>query len=190
MEGTEAIIKRIINDATDKGNALIESAKTSSDEKIYQANEWAEEYIKTQKEMFSFDAEEIVRRRLTVADLDVRKIVLNKKREIIEEVLTLVYKKLCSLKKGDYLSLVEKMLCEYAEKGDVIVISKDNVLSREDILNLDVCKKLELKINGEIGDFVGGVKLIGKVCDKDLTFLSLIDSNKQTLDNEIAEKIF
>ena len=49
---------------------------------------------------------------------------------------------------------------------------------------------MNITVSEQLGDFVGGVMLIGKVCDKDLTFESVINSKKEELSSEVAKRLF
>ena len=138
----------------------------------------------------SVDAEEVIKRRLTVADLDVRKIILKAKQDAIGEVLKEAYEKLCALKKTEYLKLVEKTVGQAADIGDEIVLSSDGVINKEDVKKLGVFSAKKLSVSEKAGDFKGGVYLIGKTCDKDLTFKALIENGKDEFISEISEELF
>lgn len=190
MDGKDAIIKRILNDAADKAREMENSAKEKASEKQREAKKWADEYIKSQTPALKKEAEEIVKRRITVADLEVRKILLAKKREAVDVVFSDAFKKLKTLNKEDYLKLVDRLISEYAESGDEVVLSRDGVLDKKDVESLGAVKEKGLKVRNSKGGFDGGVMLIGKVCDKDLTFGAIINGEKDVLISKIAEKLF
>lgn len=190
MEGKEAIIERIISDATIKAQTLIDDANKEASLRISSAEEWADNYKRAQEEILARDVKDIAFRRATVAELDVRKLLLQAKQQVIAEVLDNVYKKLCALDKKSYLSYVEKLISENADNGDEILFGKDNVLSEKDILDLKVVSAKNLTVSKEQGDFIGGIVLIGKICDKDLSFKTLVDNKKDEYTARIAEKLF
>ena len=190
VQSADAIIKRIISDAEKKARGLVDNAENTAAERKLEAESWAKEYAETQEKVLSRDVAEVVRRRLTVADLDVRKIILSAKQQVIGDVLGEVYDGLCSLKKADYLNLVEKCVEESADDGDEIVLSGDGVLSADDLKKLNVFSAKKLNVSKETGDFKGGVYLVGKVCDKDLTFKAIIENAKDEYVAEISERLF
>lgn len=190
MGGKEAIIKRIKSDAEKKAAGIVDSAEKAADERISEANAWAKEYRETQEKILSVDAEEVIKRRLTVADLDVRKIILKAKQDAIGEVLNEAYEKLCSLKKTEYLKFVEKNIAAAADDGDEIVLSSDGVINNEDVKKLGVFSAKKLSVAKKAGDFKGGVYLVGKTCDKDLTFKAIIENGKDGFVSEISEELF
>ncbi len=190
MEGKEAIINKIISDAEKKASSIVDNAKYEGNLLIKEAEKWVDDYLKNEREQLKVQKEEIVKRRLTVAELDKRKILLQKKQELISEIIDKVYQQMLKLDKKKYLSFVEKNIIDFSEKDDEIILSSDNVLSKEDLINLDIFKKNNLKINDRKGDFLGGVYLVGAVSDKDLTFKSILDSRKNQMITDIAEKLF
>lgn len=190
QSGKDAILKRIKSDAEKKARGLIDNAEKTAAERKSDAEEWAKEYVSTQKKVLENDSKEIVRRRLTVADLDVRKIILAAKQQVIGDVLESVYDGLCSLKKADYIKLVEGCIEKSADEGDEVVLSSDGILSSDDVKNLKVFKDKKLSVASKVGDFKGGVYLVGKVCDKDLSFKAIIENEKEEFVSEISERLF
>ena len=190
MDGKEAIIKRIKTDAEKKAREIIDSAEKNAEERKADAENWAKDYIASQEKILKRDAEEVLSRRLTVADLDVRKIILNAKQQVIAGVLNAVFESLCSLNKGDYLKLVAKLIEENAEIGDEVVLSSDGVLTADNIKSLKIYAEKKLSVSKAAGDFKGGVYLIGKTCDKSLTFYSLINEDREALITKAAEMLF
>ena len=89
-----------------------------------------------------------------------------------------------------YLNLVLRLISENVDKDDQLVLSKDGVLSVEDFASADFIKENNVTISETPGDFVGGVMLIGKSCDKDLTFEAVIESKKDLLASEVAKRLF
>ena len=190
MEGKEAIINKIFLEANEKADALVKDAEDYALELKENAEIWSDKFSKEQNAAIKKDADEIVKRRKIVADLEVRKIILKAKQDAIGEVFDLVYKKLCGLSKSDYLEFVRKAIEDSCEDGDVIILSDDGVLSPDDFKGFDFYAAKKLSVQKERGNFVGGVKLVGKFCDKDLTFKGIIESKKDDLAFGIAQKLF
>ena len=190
MDGKDAIIKRIISDAEKKAKLIIDGANTDADERLKEAEEWANRYREAKEKELEKNARLTLLRKLTVAGLDVRKIILKAKRECVSAVYENVYDKLCSLPKKDYLGLLEKMLTAYAEEGDEVVLSCDEKITEKDLMGLAVYKDKKLSVRNEKGKFVGGVMLVGKTCDKDLSFKSFVKENEEKYLTEIYGKLF
>lgn len=190
MEGKESIIDKIIKDAEKKAENNISDAENYAISLKEDAELWSEKYCEEQDKIVKKTAAEIIERRKIVAGMEVKKIVLNAKQKAIDEVFSLVYEKLCNLKKDKYAEFVLKEIESCCEDGDAIVLSKDGVLSEKDFEKADFYKAKNMSVAKERGDFVGGVKLIGKFCDKDLTFKGLVESKKESFTFDVVQKLF
>lgn len=189
MEGKEAIIKKIIDDAELKAKSIVDEANNGANGRKDIANAWADKYKDAQTELLKKECDEIVSRRLTVADLDVRKLVLEVKQEVVTEVIGLLLKELCNMDKNVQLRFIENLIKDSCDEGDEIVLPKNGLLTEGDILSLQIVKNKKLTVSKEKGDFIGGVMLIGKICDKDLSYAAFLKSNDK-LTSDIAEILF
>lgn len=190
MDKQKAIIDKIIEDAETKAAEIISIANAEAEKSIADGNSWAESYKSEQNAILNAANEDKVLRRKTVAELDVKKIVLKAKQDAIESVFDSAYNKLCSLNKAEYLSFVKKLLEKYAEENDTVILSSDNIISEKDISDLKVVSDKHLAVSAEKGDFIGGVMLVGKICDKDLTFKSIVNESKSEFVSEVSKELF
>lgn len=190
MEGKEAIIKRILDDAEAKAAAIRLSAEESCAETLREAEEWSERYLEKQRALLKSESEDRIVRKATVAELDVRKELLAAKRDVLDDVYALVLKKLGNLPKEQYLSVISHMLQKYAEPGERIVLSKSAECYRADIEKLPVVLSKKLAVFKSRGDFSGGILLIGVKCDKDLSFDTALKTLKMQIESETAEYLF
>lgn len=190
MDKQKAIIDKIIEDAENRAAEIISVANAEAEKSIADGNSWAESYKSEQNAILSAANEDKVLRRKTVAELDVKKIVLKAKQDAIESVFDSAYNKLCALKKTDYLSFVVKLIEKYAEEKDTVVLSSDGVISETDLTSLEVVKDKKLTVSDVKGDFIGGVMFIGKICDKDLTFKSIVNESKSEFVSEVSKELF
>lgn len=190
MQGKDAIIAKIIGDAEAQKDGAVKAAEKSAEQSVKDAESWAETFLKDEKKKLEDYGKELLKRRATVAELEVRKIVLSEKQAVVTEVFDKVYDKLCSLKKKDYLKFVLDLIGKYAEEGDEIVLSSDKVLSAKDMDGAAAVKAKRLTVSEKFGDFKGGVFLVGKKSDKDLTFKSVVAEEKEKRTASVAEKLF
>lgn len=190
MDKQKAIIDKIIEDAETKAAEIISIANAEAEKSIADGNSWAESYKSEQNAILSAANEDKVLRRKTVAELDVKKIVLKAKQDAIESVFDSAYRKLCSLNKADYLSFVKKLLEKYAEENDTVILSSDNIISEKDLSDLKVVSDKHLTVSDVKGEFIGGVMLVGKICDKDLTFKSIVNESKSEFVSEVSKELF
>ena len=190
MDSKEAIIGTIMSEAEEKAAKITQKGNEDADKLISDAKAFAEELNNKLKSEYASDEAETLRRRKTVAALDAKKLVLKAKQEVLSEVFLRAYDKLCALQKSDYLALVDKLLVLSTEDRDEVVLSDDGVITDGDIKTLGVYKERNLTVSPEKGDFKGGVKLIGKICDKDLSFRQVLYEKKDSLSAKIAEELF
>ena len=190
MSGTESIIKKILQDAHDKAKCILETAEYERGLALSSAKDWVDDYLKKERENLKKECKDVVDRRLTLAQLDGRKLLLQTKQKLIEEVFSVALNTLKKLPKKEYFVLVMKNIEKHAETGDTIVLSHDGVLTEKDFSDKSVIKEKSLIISGERGDFDGGVLLVGKNCDKDLSFKSLLDEKRESVILSITESLF
>ena len=190
MDGVEKIIQKILSEADEKINEITLKANTVVNEKIKEAEDWAKDYTDAQTLLLSKETEEIVSRRLTVADLDVRKALLEAKSKVIDKTFSLALEKLLSLSKKEYLAFVEKLLCENAEEGDQVLLAPDGVITDKDVKGLKVYTDRKLKTAVNMHNGRGGVYLVGDNADKDLTFSAVLDNAKGNLISKVAISLF
>ena len=192
MDGQQKIIDKILSDAThDAGEMLSEAVKKAEALVAAKQAEADAEYDLSVEEARKA-GEEVVRRRLTVADLEVKKLLLSAKKQAVDEAFEESLKKLLALPKEEYTALVESMIAFAADDGDVVVISENdkNVLTKAvfDKISAKIGKKLTL--SDTFGNFRGGVMLLGKGVDKNLTFESELALLRDEVEPEVAKIMF
>ncbi len=190
MDGKESIIARIISDANNRAELINKTAENKRNENIKEATDWANEYKNAQTEILNADCENLISRRITLANLDVKKEILSSKRKVLTATADKVLTNLLNLDKTEYLKLLNSLMSKYAEKGDVVQLPENSPVTKDDILLLDVVKTLGLKVDDAKGDFIGGVRLIGEICDKDLSFKSYVDFAIEKYQAEMCKELF
>ena len=192
MDGQQKIIDKILSDAKhDAGEMLSEAWKKAEALVAAKQSEADAEYDLSVEEARKA-GEEVVRRRLTVADLEVKKLLLSAKKQAVDEAFEESLKKLLALPKEEYTVLVGSMIASAADDGDVVVISENdkNVLTKAvfDKISAKIGKKLTL--SDTFGNFKGGVMLLGKGVDKNLTFESELALLRDEVEPEVAKIMF
>ena len=87
------------------------------------------------------------------------------------------------------MALTEKLLEAYAEKGDEIYFSKNFAYEAEAKI-LPVIMEKDLKISSERADIEGGLRLKGEKADKDLSFVALLNADREEYQAELAKELF
>ena len=192
MNGIDEIINKIISDAEAQANSITQS----SEARIQSMRDEADEKIKTRKEDYekqlSFYKSETERRRTTVADLDIKKELLKKKKELVLQVFESALQKLNALDKKEYLELIGKMIEQNASDGDeVIICSKDEkVITKAFVEQIAKKKNITLKLSDKRGDFSGGIILSSDKLDKNLTFDVELKNIAEEYEAKISAMLF
>ena len=135
MTGKEAIIEKIRADARQKVNSTLEEgarkaqeaiALARADVKIYKDRNMSESYA---------ERDEIINRRITVANLDVKKLILKAKVTAIDKAFEEATKEI-KADKSRYLELIKRMI-KFADDGDISAYAYGSVyfMAKNHIIN-------------------------------------------------------
>ena len=192
MDGQQKIIDKILSDAKHDAGEMLSEALKKAEALVAAKQAEADAEYDLSVEDARKAGEEVVRRRLTVADLEVKKLLLSAKKQAVDEAFEESLKKLLALPKEEYTALVGSMIASAADDGDVVVISENdkNVLTKAvfDKISAKIGKKLTL--SDTFGNFKGGVMLLGKGVDKNLTFESELALLRDEVEPEVAKIMF
>lgn len=185
----QAIVERIISDAHEEAQQIIEAAEKKASASIAEANLRAERNKKGCEAEAREKAKSISDGKAAAARLDCAKILLAEKRGVIDDIYARALAQLIDLNKTDTLFLAEKLLSSFAENGDTVVFA-ENYRYAEDVGKLSVFKEKKLKASKNKGKFEGGFMLCGKTSDKDLSYGALLSADRESYQAEIAAAIF
>lgn len=192
MSGKDSIIEKILSDAKVTSEKTIEEARLKADEIVSSAKSQAEEYKSKEVAVAEASISDILKRKVTVANLEVRKIILQSKQEVIDRVFKDALESITSLPKDEYKSLIFGMLKAEAQDNDIVTVSARD----KDIITaafiLDAGKKLnkKLRMNETYGNFNGGIILTSGAYDKNLTLDVELGMLREEMEPEIAATIF
>ena len=136
------------------------------------------------------ERDEIIKRKTTVASLEVKKLVLQAKKQVVDKAFDEAAKLIKSDEKA-YKNLIERML-SFVEDGDEIVLSEfDEKLVSDEFVEKTV-NKLGKKatISEKRGSFKGGIKLVGKNTDKNLTLEAELAEFRREEESVVAQILF
>ncbi len=184
----------------DVRNRIISDAKTEADEILAQARSRADETLAAAKEKIAAETEEakalVGVRAKSVEDgfaasarLDAQKILLQKKREAIDRVYEKALERLLNLEKADAVELVAGLISRYGEAGDEVVFA-DNFPYAKEVSETEKVKSSGVKISTKTAPLDGGLLLVGKTSDKDLSYGALLRADRDSNEAEIALRLF
>ncbi|MDE7070692.1 MAG: hypothetical protein K2O86_01795 [Clostridia bacterium] len=191
MNNKEAIIQKIIDDANTVVNANIAEANDTAGQILARAQRQVDRFIESNSGRTDRLYQEALERSQVVANLDVKKLLQGKKKEIIDMAFDEALDAIKADKKT-YLALIEGMILSCCEDGDEVVVAMedDKLITKKLIADLAKKSKKSLKKSDEFGDFKGGVILSGKNYDKNLTLELELSLIKEKIESNIDSILF
>ncbi len=189
MDGKEAIIAKITESAETSAANLIRDAESELAAAETKAREEAEKRQQKRFDELDAECERIVARKVTLANLDARKLTLEKKQQIMAKVYADAMDKLVNDKKS-YSALMAKLVKENAEAGDEVVVGKaDKALFDDKWLTLVKGLPSSVKLSKSVHEG-RGIILMGKDSDKNLTLEAVFNELKSRTERETAQILF
>ena len=192
MTGKESIIQKILSDAENFHLSQINEAKARAQEILKEAEDAKQRfYAKNQKDG-EIESAALIERAETVAKLEVRKIILCAKQELISDSFALARDQILNLPLEGYKQFLSALIQKYAEEGDVVVLSKRDLsrIKEADIEQMAKGKNIRLSLSTKAGDFDGGLVLSQKNCDKNLTIDTVLNSVREKTEGKVAAILF
>lgn len=185
MDGKEAIIAKIIEEANATSKQIVATAESTLAYALDQTKAEAEEKANRRKVAVEQECEAIVSRALTLARLEGRKNSLSKKQEVLKSVYAEAKAKLLADKDG-YKKFYASVLLKSAEDDDVVSVG-----TADDILDAKWLKSVKSTLTMSDEKHDGrGIILRGKKADKNLTVDAIINATKDETESEVAKILF
>ena len=186
---TQNIVEKILSDAQMEAQGIVANAEKRREEIVSKANVVALErrlQAETNAEEY---AKSTLEKRLADARLESSKILLKEKRKAVDSVYALALQRLLALEKEDCLALYSALLEKYAEEGDEVFLAK-NFAYEQELRALPILEKRGVTVSKDRVDIDGGMKLVGKLADKELSFTALLTADKERNQADLARKLF
>lgn len=198
MEGIAKIKERILSEAQEQKQKIIEEAKAEAQNIKKQYEHKAKEILDSILDKAAKSAEEKKRRILSMAQLENRKVLLQAKQQIIDEVFEKAKIALKKMPDEEYQKLIANMLINSALVGneEVIISEHDkNRITPDFIEKINstlqgMGKQAGLKLSETYGQMIGGFILKSQDLEINSTFDSLINMGREELETEIAKILF
>jgi len=189
----EKITSKIIGDAEEHKRAVLAETREKADAIIEEAKAKAEALLNDEEARGLDLKEKTVSRRKSVADIDCRKLVLQKKQELLEGCFEKAADALVSMDEEDYVQFLVGLGKVAGEReGQLIFNAKD-----KESIGQKVCEKLTDAVEGgkfELADETrpmkgGFVMQVGKVYINN-TVEALVAEHKEAMSGEVAAMLF
>ncbi len=197
-EGAEKIIRRILDDATARAEAIKEEAREQAQLTDAEGKDRAARKCRQLRDQASREAEEQKKRIIGVAQLEARKDVLAAKQELIAKAFQETLDQLLALDERKYFQIIGSLLVSQAETGaeNVVFSAVDHSRIPDGFLGdinralVDLGKKGELTLDSDPGAMKGGFVLKSGGIEINCSFESLIELQRDQLEPAVAAMLF
>ena len=166
----QELLDKIIGDAEERARTILSEAESKAASAVASAEEERATLLDSARKMAAASQPEVVKRRRSMAELEVRKEILREKQAQISKVYE---QAILAIRESDaYPRLLAKMIASSAEAGDGVIFAACDA-GRVDPAKIVAAAEKEagvkLTLLDELGAFCGGIVLRGKDCDKNLS---------------------
>ena len=183
----DTLKERILSDAAKEAEALLAAAAS-------QAAQIEEEAERTAKEDRAREESEVAVRIRAMEEgsaatvrLESKKSNLKERRRVIDTIYDRALDALLALPEKQSVELLTALLKEYAETGDEVSLAEDYpypAAAEKAIV------KAGLKLSSSSAKIRGGFYLIGKKCNRDISYETLLKADREEHQAELAAKLF
>ena len=185
----QKVVDKILSDANEEAIAIVGSAQDQSAKMLAESSLRAEKTREAVEKDTLEKVESIFEKRAADARLECAKILLVEKRAVVDAVYALALQNLIALSKEDTLCMCKNLLEKYAETGDTVYFA-ENFKYASEVERLPVCEKKGLHFAKQRISMDGGMKLVGEIADKDLSFGALLAADKDEYQATLAKALF
>lgn len=183
----EKITSKILDEARAVEKATLEEAKSGCDEILKNAKARAEEIVKEMEEKGLVEKGLIVERRNSVAYIDSRKVVLNKKQELITQCFNEAVDKIIGLDASAYTDLLIALGKASGVTSGVLLFNEKEAKK----FGSKVAKALgDFTVSEEYGNMKGGYIIQSGKTFVDNTIESLVSENRTQLSSTVSTMLF
>lgn len=197
MTGLEKIIKHIEDDAAAISKSILSEAESKAQEIVSAAKAEGEKKRAEITERSKLEVEASLSRAESAALLREKKIILNTKQEIIEDVITKAKESLEKLPEKEYFDVIINMVKKNAlNKAGYIVFSKKDkgrlAENFQDVINeiLAGNSGATLTISEETREINGGFILIYGDIEENCSFDALFLAARESLQDKVSKVLF
>lgn len=192
MEGKEAIIADIMQKAENAAAGLIRDAEAERDEVLGRVREEEDRRRNEAVAAAERAAQALIARRQTLNELEARKVELAAKQQVIDAAFEEAAKKILNMTDHIYREYIGGLVERYAEDGDCVLVAERDVKRlHAEWLNA-ICNKTgkTLTLSEQTHNGRGGIILVGKRCDKNLTLETMLATLRESALTQVAERLF
>ncbi len=183
MSNLDNLVQKILDDAQERANAIIEDANKVKEDIIESKVKVANENKKRIIERATAEANLLKERVISGAELKVRNEKLKAKQTVIDRVFDLAKESLKKLDEDKYISYLTNTLKTLKLNGDEVLVVPEKMKKKVKTLGLFI----KVSDNEAVDS---GFLIKGKGIMLNYTFDSLIEHYREELETEIAQSLF
>jgi V/A-type H+-transporting ATPase subunit E len=188
---SEAIVAKILEDARASVNTALSEGGKAAAKTIADAQNEASILLQKSMEDTAALREEIIRRRISVANLEVRKLMLAAKKRVLDRIFAEAAEKIASLPKDRYLALIRGMLNQAEDGDEVRICERDaGLITKEFIDGCAKARGIRLTLSSSYADIRGGILLSAGGMEKNLSLEVEMAELRERLEPEVAARLF
>jgi V/A-type H+/Na+-transporting ATPase subunit E len=197
MTGLEKILKAIEEEAKSSADAYLAQAKQEADEITEAARKEAEKKCAEIAAKSETDIKAVLSRAESAAALQEKKIILEAKQQMINEVITSARNSLTNLSDSEYVEVILRMVQKYADQkpGQILFSAADRMRLPGDF-TASLAKALtgksgaSLTISNETANINGGFVLKYGEVEENCSFDALFSAAKEELQDKVNSVLF
>lgn len=183
MSNLENLVQRILDDAKEKANQIMEEANKAKEEIIALKEKEALDNKKKIIERAKREADLAKERIISGAELKVRNEKLLAKQKVLDRVFNLAKERLRALEEDKYISFLQNVIKGLNLKGDEVLVVPEHMKA--------TVKELGIHPNVSEDESVdSGFLIKDKGIILNYTFDSLVEHYRDELETEIAQELF
>ncbi len=188
----EDIKKKIETDARTEAEDILEKFRTQADELLSEAKGESQKLETKLQEKISSEENEVRRRRSIVADLEVRKLMLGARRELIDMTFAKALEALSATPGDRYVSFMTELLVSSVVSGDeeVFLCKGEKNLDQKWIDDINAQRKFSLTLSPDRVPAAGGFVLRRGRIDVNCTWELLLGWAREEMEAEVVNRLF
>lgn len=183
----EKITEKILSEANDEASEVSKIAKQDKVNKLEDAKKKADKIKRDAEERGKRDAELLKSRKVSVAELEARKMKLQTKQQSISKCFDLALEKLVNMDEEEYIKLLVNTINQTGAEGGELILNKRD----HDAVGDKVVAQLSgITLSKENIDAKGGFVLRKGAVEINSTLERMVNSLKEELTPQVVETLF
>lgn len=192
MDGKEAIISNILQNAQAQASAILKRANDEKAEQMQTTRVYCEKIRNDSIEKADRDSLLLIDRRKSASCLEKGKSILFAKQQVLDNIYKEAIQKILNMTDNIYRDFIGALIKKYAENQDVVMICERDSkrLHSQWLEKISEEIKMVLTLSSDFHSHRGGVILASQRYDKNLTLDVLINEMRAEYDLKLVKTLF